>query len=232
MGESSRPRQSGETEAETVKKLMNWVAKQKTAHIATWLCYGLALLGSVAWYVLNCPRLEPIVVLLALASAGLGSYLQFRVMPMLERSKNLNALVTEIFKNLSIFKEEYSKVPEREVQLSLLPQFHLSAVENVIAQGELDPIADRVLFNSLHDMHDRIRQINSRLAIQESRLMLANLKPTAKEHTYKQIVTGDAMRGLKRTIDSVAQQLQQQKYVSLHGIGKDTIVFSTEDDSE
>lgn len=142
---------------------------------------------------MNYPRVEPIVVFFALIAAGAGSYVQFRVTPMLQLSRNLGAVVSELSKNLSIYKEQYTTVPEGEGQLSILPQFQLSAAENLIARGTLDAVQDRDLFNKIHEVHDIVRQINSRLAAHEASLMKPRWKLTAKKELYEVIVNGRAM---------------------------------------
>lgn len=123
---------------------------------------------------------------------------------MLARSMHLNALVRELYKNLSIYNEEYSSVPDKEVLLLKLPQYHLSAVEFCISQGVLDSHRDQELLTMLHDMHDRVRQINNMLAIDEVGMRGRFMKEAGRRDRYKAIVEGRAMLGIRKGFDELA----------------------------
>lgn len=204
---------------------VSWATKQSAASIFTWVFYGLALLACITWLLLDCPRLEPLVVIFALITAGLGSYSQFRVFPMLERCTHLSALMHELYKNMSIYREHYTDVPNEERRLIFLPQYHVSAAEFCISQGVLDPQDDRELFNKLHDFHDRVRQVNSRLAIEESKMMTRAMKKVVKEQIYQAMVNGKAMRSIWNGMNELYTLLREKKYVDLHGVKADTALF-------
>ena len=206
-------------------KANKWAARQRYVGRLTWFFYILALVTCLYWFFADQPRIEPWAVIFALITAGLGSYSQFRVTPMLARSMHLNALVHEIIKNLSIYKEEYSTVPDREVELFKLPQYHLSAVEFCISQGVLDSRSEQTLLTMLHDTHDRVRQINSMLAIEEVGMRGRFSKESGRRDKYKMIVEGAAMRSIKSAFDNLGKLLMTDEYVALHGIDSNTIVF-------
>ena len=161
----------------------------------------------------------------ALVTAGLGSYSQFRVFPMLARSMHLNALVHELYKNFSIYKQEYSAVPDKEAKLFILPKFHLSAIEFCISQGVLDSRHDQALLTKLHDLHDRVRQINSLLAIEEVGMRGRFMKEVGRREKYRTIIEGRVMCGVKELFDELAALLMKSEYVALHGIDTETVVF-------
>jgi hypothetical protein len=121
--------------------------------------------------------------------------------------------------------DEYSAVPDKEVNLFTLPKFHLSAIEFCISQGVLDSRYDQTLFTKLHDLHDRVRQINSLLAIEEVGMRGRFMKELGRREKYRTIIEGRAMRGVKNLFDELTALLMQSEYVALHGIDRETVVF-------
>ena len=143
-----------------------WHGQQKAIAIGTIVLSFLAIVLCGYWFFANSPRVEPIIVFLALAVAGLGVYWQLRVLPNVQRGHELNALMHELFKNRNIHIVQYSAVPKSEASLRVLPQFHASAMENCLSGATLDSQTDSDAFNALHDYHDRVRQVNGYLAVE------------------------------------------------------------------
>jgi hypothetical protein len=77
----------------------------------------------------------------------------------------------------------------------------------------------------LHDMHDRVRQINNLLAIDEVGMRGRFMKEGGRRGRYKAIVEGRAMLGTKEGFDKLVGLLMSSDYVALHGIDPNTKVF-------
>jgi hypothetical protein len=193
--------------------------KHKVVVILTFISYLLAIVTSCLWLIFDCPRLEPIAVILVLLTAGFGSYFQFKISPMLVRVAQLKSLVHELAKNMSIYLENYQK-GQAQIPI-ILPQYHLSAMESCLSMGALDPVDDIELFNLLHDVHDRIRQINTMLSIEQSKFQTTG----KNEEVYINIIDGGAMLSIKEALLSLQKAMADKKYQELHEVDANTILF-------
>ncbi|MCZ6498568.1 MAG: hypothetical protein O6765_07585 [Gammaproteobacteria bacterium] len=209
---------------------MTWAVKQRWVIRLAYVFSGLTLITCLFWYFMNFPEIEPWAVLFALSAAALGSYSQFRIIPMLERSARLSALMHELAKNMSIYQEHYTKVSDKASQLTLFHQYHMSVAESCIAQGVLDPVNDRELFNKLNELHDKTRQVNSLLGIEQSNMMAAINLVDAKTR-YERIVGSRAMASIRDCMNELYDLLQQRKYADLHGVEENTVLFRNDTDA-
>jgi len=128
-------------------------------------------------------------------TAGIGSYYQLRILPMVDKCRHLTAMVHELHNNYEIIVNHYVKLPDR-IGLSILPQFRLVCASYCIGRGVLDPKKDRKLFNKLHQFYNEACVFNPRLLHEESAQI--HRKMEERFNAYKGTITSPRMENLRK----------------------------------
>lgn len=177
---------------------------------------------SVVW-LSTSPDFEPMITSLTLLAAITGLLIDRWLSEREHRRKLLKALMHEIYMNLAVLREIYTKVqPLGDASPIVLPRFYNTTLSTVIADGVFATERDAKLWKLLNSWMQRSTEANVRFTTTEA---ITFARPSTVPEFHDLMLKGHVMTMTRKALLDLCAHLLES-YPKESGIDNDTILFA------